>query len=252
MKHSTPRTAYIQSKDLRPYSPAGAAAARGFELLGWSVRYFGRAELNALELGVSDVVVGGAGTVRAALQKLGRRAPPPLNLPRELEPFWGRKVWRTTPSDLRLSATYPVFVKPLTDSKVFEGRVLQGGGDLEALLSPREGFPPVELDTPLEAQEVVRFESEWRAFVLRGVVQGISSYAGDPLRFPSANLVRMAVGAFRGAPAGYAADFGVTDDGRTLIVEVNDGYSVGHGGLVADVYARLLAARWDELTGFGS
>jgi hypothetical protein len=28
---------------------------------------------------------------------------------------------------------------------------------------------------------------------------------------------------------------------------VNDGDSLGHGGLVADLYARLLLARWDEL-----
>jgi hypothetical protein len=33
----------------------------------------------------------------------------------------------------------------------------------------------------------------------------------------------------------------------TILVEVNDGYSLGHGGLVADLYARLLLARWDEL-----
>ena len=39
----------------------------------------------------------------------------------------------------------------------------------------------------------------------------------------------------------------MTDDSRTILVEVNDGYSLGHGGLVADLYARLLLARWDEL-----
>jgi len=83
--------------------------------------------------------------------------------------------------------------------------------------------------------------------VTRGVVRGISHYAGDPLRFPAANVIRMAVGAWRSAPAGYAVDVGVTDDSRTILVEVNDGYSLGHGGLVADLYARLLLARWDEL-----
>ena len=34
---------------------------------------------------------------------------------------------------------------------------------------------------------------------------------------------------------------------RKALVEVNDGYSLGHGGLVADLYAGLLLARWDEL-----
>jgi hypothetical protein len=75
----------------------------------------------------------------------------------------------------------------------------------------------------------------------------VSHYAGDPLIFPAAGVIRMCVGAFANAPAGYAADFGVTGDGRTLLVEVNDGYSLGHGGLVANRYAELLRARWTEL-----
>ena len=39
------------------------------------------------------------------------------------------------------------------------------------------------------------------------------------------------------------------DDGRTLLVEINDGYSLGSGGLVANLYAELLRARWEEITG---
>ena len=51
------------------------------------------------------------------------------------------------------------------------------------------------------------------------------------------------------APAGYAADFGVTGDGRTLLVEINDGYSLGCYGLQHNLYAQLLSARWAELVG---
>lgn len=52
-----------------------------------------------------------------------------------------------------------------------------------------------------------------------------------------------------GAPAGYAADFGVTGDGRTLLVEINDGYPLGCYGLQHNLYAQLLSARWAELVG---
>lgn len=41
----------------------------------------------------------------------------------------------------------------------------------------------------------------------------------------------------------------MTDDGRTLLIEVNDGYSLGCYGLFYIDYAKLLAARWAELTG---
>jgi len=40
----------------------------------------------------------------------------------------------------------------------------------------------------------------------------------------------------------------VTDDGRTLLVEINDGSSLGHGGLAANRYAELLRARGLEIT----
>jgi hypothetical protein len=62
-------------------------------------------------------------------------------------------------------------------------------------------------------------------------------------------VIRATLGAYQNAPAGYSADFGVTDDGRTLLVEVNDGYALGNGGLVANLYAELLKARWEEITG---
>ena len=50
-------------------------------------------------------------------------------------------------------------------------------------------------------------------------------------------------------PAGCALDFGVTDDGRTLLVEVNDGYSIGSYGVESVEYAKLLSDRLSGLTG---
>ena len=44
-------------------------------------------------------------------------------------------------------------------------------------------------------------------------------------------------------------DFGVTDDGRTLLIEINDGFSLGTYGIEDTLYAKLLTARWAELNG---
>jgi hypothetical protein len=41
----------------------------------------------------------------------------------------------------------------------------------------------------------------------------------------------------------------VDAQGRTLVVEANDGFALGAYGLMPVDYARLLAARWAELTG---
>lgn len=47
----------------------------------------------------------------------------------------------------------------------------------------------------------------------------------------------------------YISAESVTDDGRTLLIEVNDGYALGCYGLFYIDYAKLLSARWAELTG---
>ncbi len=38
-------------------------------------------------------------------------------------------------------------------------------------------------------------------------------------------------------------------DGWTLLIEMNDGFSLGVYGLEGTLYARLLTARWAELNG---
>lgn len=61
-------------------------------------------------------------------------------------------------------------------------------------------------------------------------------------------IVEEVVSQFKSAPKGYAIDFGLTDKGQTLLIEVNDGYSLGCYSLFNLDYAKLLAARWAELT----
>jgi len=234
------RVAYIQAgEDGLPYSVNGAVAARGFEVFGYAVRFFRPAELPGLSLGPGAVVVGGMGTVRAALEQVGVRPPSHASAPAALLPFLGRESWRTTPQEVRDAGRFPVFVKPYEQAKAFTGQVISDAAGLDLLLQPRGDFPSVEEDFPLLAQEPVVFLSEWRVFVVRGVAVGVSHYQGDALLFPAAD---------RPAPAGYSMDFGVTDDGRTLLIETNDGYSLGHGGLLSTLYAELLRARWEEMT----
>ena len=66
---------------------------------------------------------------------------------------------------------------------------------------------------------------------------------------PNDEVIKQAVQDYKTAPAGYSLDFGVTDTGRTLLIEVNDGYALGSYGLFYIDYAKLLSARWAELTG---
>ena len=242
------RVVYIQSdSEGQPYSPSGAVAARGFKFLGYDVRYFLPEELPDLPLTPETLVVGGMGTTRAAIEQVAGHLPSLVGVPAVLSPYLGRECWRTTPAEVRQTQRFPVFLKPYEDAKFFTGKVVGSDAELDALMEPCPNRTAMTEDFPLLAQEPVVFLSEWRIFVMRGKVLGTSCYAGDALLFPAAGVIRLALGGFQGAPAGYSADFGVSDDGRTLLVEINDGYSLGSGGLVANLYAELLQARWEEI-----
>jgi hypothetical protein len=90
------RIAFIQiNEEGKPYSPSGAAAARGFAFLGYEVRFFRSAELMDLPLTPMTVVVGGVRTVQNALEKLGARVPF-VSAPSSLMPYMGRACWQTT------------------------------------------------------------------------------------------------------------------------------------------------------------
>jgi len=104
-------------------------------------------------------------------------------------------------------------------------------------------------DTPVWVSEIVEFAAEWRVFVRYGELLDVRPYKGNWRLHFDAQVIENAVKDFATAPAGYALDFGVTKCGRTLLVEANDGYSIGHYGLYFINYAKLLSARWAQLTG---
>ena len=51
------------------------------------------------------------------------------------------------------------------------------------------------------------------------------------------------------APAAFSLDVGLTAAGVTVVVEVNDGYALGAYGLMPLAYAKLLSARWAQMSG---
>jgi len=112
-----------------------------------------------------------------------------------------------------------------------------------------ENYEIKDSEAEVYCSEVVNFVSEWRCFLLYRQIVGIKYYYGDPDIDVDTDVILAAVKQYSNIPAGCALDFGVTDDGRTLLIEMNDGYSLGVYGLKDVLYARLLSARWAELSG---
>lgn len=233
--------ALIQSRHGRVFGTSSFSALLGFEDMGFEIVPFEPGDLAFIEREASDIVVGGVGVVHGALEALGREIPE-VCYPKELEPFLGRKVWRSTINTVNTCVkAWPVFVKPV-QSKLFTGRLVTSTKDLIGCGGCGE-------DAEVYCSEPVSFVAEWRCFVMRGRILDVRPYRGSWRAHFDADVVERAAGAYSGAPAGYGMDFGVTEDGRTLLVEVNDGYALGSYGLEYHAYARLLSARWSELAG---
>ena len=217
------------------YTALEAFYAMGFELI----------EINQSEDGSLDdnnVCLGSIQFVHSSLKKLGKSIPEPLDYPHELTQFLGRKIWVSTIDEIANDpSTWGVFVKPKGLVKKFTGRVIRSTKDLI-------GCGDVTMNTPVWVSETVIFMAEWRVFIRYGVILGAKLYRGDWRAQFDHKIIENAVNLFVTAPAGYALDFGLTTDGRLLLIEVNDGYSIGNYGLFYVDYAKLLAARWAELT----
>lgn len=135
-----------------------------------------------------------------------------------------------------------MFVKPLGDAKKFTGVLVRGPGDLV-------GCGDMAADTPVWCSEPIRLIREWRCFVRCGKILDVRPYTGNWRGQFDPHIIEEAVPSWQAKPRGCALDFGVDAEGRTVLVEVNDGYALGAYGLPPFLYARLLSARWTELTG---
>jgi hypothetical protein len=231
--------AHIQFRGSLPMGPSAFAALYGFKDMGIECLSF-RSLNEILDSSPAEIVVGGIGIVRDRLQLLGV-CTDEIDYPAELHSFLGRRVWSSTIDTVSDHPEWwPIFVKPV-EGKRFTGRVVNGTADLVGCGTCGE-------DVDVTCSEVRRFVAEWRCFVRKGRILDVRPYRGSWRISLDTTFVEEAVASYSAAPAGYAADFGVTEKGETLLVEVNDGYSLGSYGLEPHAYAALLAARWAELT----
>lgn len=236
------RKIYIRFKGDHPDSPNTFAAFDGFNQMGAETApFYGFGDIDTLDdLGPEVGVVGFVCDAQSALNKLDKPMPAPLDYPEELRAWLMREVQLMALSDVK-RAGVPRFIKPI-EHKVFNGFVWRGANREAVRLAPLED------DARVWASDVVEFVSEYRCFVLDGEVLGVKHYKGDWSVALDRGMVDGAVRAYHSAPAAYALDFGVLASGETALVEANDAFALGHYGLQSVLYARMIEARWQELT----
>lgn len=165
--------------------------------------------------------------------------------PECLRKFLGRKIWRDTINAIstdegKWSAGW--FVKPV-ESKKFTGKVISSIKDLIGCGAYNEDFEVL-------CSEPIEFIREWRCFVYYDQIIDVRPYKGDWHYNYDAEVLDEIMDQFiewDKRPMACSIDIGVTKDGRTLLIECNDAYSLGAYGLVDYKYAKLLSARWSQL-----
>jgi len=200
-----------------------------------------------LKLSRETLVAGSIPAVMQALQQLEIPVPEPNDYPESLRPFLHRKVWESTVGavlDGLLDGDLgSVFVKPKGRLKRFTGRVFSGRDDA-CFLEGASKRLAVYCSFPVE------WKSEFRTYVIHGKIVGTLPYWGDPSILPDDGEIRRAVETLEKsgeAVAAYGIDFGVLADGKTALMELNDGFGLGSYGLADDLYTELILARWQEL-----
>lgn len=182
------------------------------------------------QLTSDDTVVDYITETRALLKMMGLNVPV-YDYPIELKEFYGRKIYAGVLGEIvNIPDNWGKFIKPKAGSKIFTGRVVNGTCDL------------IGIGLPFDISEVVEFIAEWRCFVL-----DVRPYTGDYHTQFDPSVIDEAISCWKDAPIAYGLDIGVTSDGRTLVVEVNDGYALGNYGLSPLKSINFHKARWKEL-----
>lgn len=232
-------TIWIQAQNNFPIDDWAVSAYFGFRTKQANIMFF--ENIDEVPVSTYNIIVGSIENTNTYLGKLGLPPKMALNIPKELEYFTGRKIEYMTMKEFREDKREPIFVKSNGRAKAF------GAGVVSKFSSKKYMFNDVPDDEIMLVSEVVDFVSEYRCYVIKNELKGIKHYNGDFRVFPNVCVIDEAISTYKSAPSGYSIDFGVTSDGRTLLIECNDGFSLGNYGLDHVTYSTLLSTRWLEL-----
>ena len=233
---------YIQTDKFGEFYNVNAFIANeGFKHFGFETEKFYKVE-EIIDNNPETIIVGGIGNVRKRLEILGiPRNQNEIDYPIELQKYLGRNIWKSTLEKVLKEQKFNIFIKPDIETKKFAGKVFKNELDFIGLVNE-------ENPTKVLCSEIIDFKTEFRCFIRYKEILDIRRYKGDWDKAINLEVVKNAILDFKTQPNSYALDFGITDDNKTVLVEVNDGHSLGSYGISSQNYAKFLSARWSELT----
>lgn len=189
----------------------------------------------------NNIVVAPMDETVIFFDRLGIKEPAPLNIPSELHKYTGRVIQELSLGDFIQNAEVPVFIKPKHKVGGFPSGVINKESSKKGLFSDYDREMPVIISNPLDIR------AEYRGFVVDGKLKALHFYSGDFAFYPDTYIIEEAISEYHSQPAGYSIDFGVTWDKKTVLIECNDGWSLGSYGCDPIIYSNLLGRRWLQL-----
>lgn len=210
---------------------------------GYQARFFESFEEIENLITRETVVYGGIPIMDKVFRKLEVN-PSVEYYPSELTPWLGRSVFKATVAEVyeMVENGRTLFVKPAyAQKKSFAGHLMVKFVDLI-----RMNHLPGE--TTVVCSEPVKFVSEYRFFMHKqhGALCA-KHYAGDWKKVVDFDVADKCWKAWPNSPVAYSLDLGLTDDGRTLLVECNDALSLGCYGLDPSFFSIMIVDRWNEI-----
>lgn len=222
-----------------------ALTARGLPHKRFSTKHLKRRQL---QIDRETLFVGDVSNCLIALKILGLEPTLAPSYPEELEPLLGRRVWQTSLgtflSSLQKGDCPVSFVKPARE-KLFTGRVVKDSRDLALL----DSYSDLE---PVYCSELIDIASEYRVYVSEGRLGTVAKYSGKLTVEPDGSVIEEAISllsSVENGPVSYSLGFAVTEEGKTLLLEMNDGFALGAYEIGSEEYFRLVASRWRQFLG---
>lgn len=222
-----------------------ASAYLGFKSKGKECKFY--EDIKDVPVSKYNVVIGPIDETSYYFEQLGINILndiPPINIPASLnsEAFLGRKTYIMSMREFKDTQNVPIFAKSADVLKQFSA------GVISKEKSKNDFYYDVPDDTRVLVSEVLNIESEYRVFVNRNEIIGMKNYIGNFFVYPDPKIIKIAIASYKNPPISYTIDFGVTLEGETVLIECNDGWSVGDYGLDQDIYAKFLLDRWIQIT----
>ncbi len=233
-------TIYIQAQNNFPIDDWAVSAYLGFRARQANIIFF--EDIHEVPLSKSTILIADIPTSNTWLEAMGGEGKKSINIPAELSSYTKRRYHNITFEELLAdkSKQFPLFIKPAGRAKEFIAGVVSTRKNLEF-------FYHLDPTTKVFVSEVVDIVSEYRCYVTNGELKGIKHYSGDIRLFPSIEMIDGCIREYISSPTGYTIDFGILATGKTVLIEVNDGFAIGNYGLDNSLYVSLLCARWLEI-----